>query len=344
MKTDFRRLEAIERYNKIIYVILIVVILGALAYVYHSYELVIVLAVFAAFLIISNIFNIFIARNITFLVSFEDEYVKRGNKTKVIIVARNKKILPVMKLGFYLRMKAMYSDGEQRRYFNISVPAYGERKTEIYITPQLSGRIVFSIEQALASEVLAFKSKEVDSGGNFVVDVLPSEVNVSSLPKSAEGIADEGERIRRDEAGSEVLEIREYAPGDSLKSIHWKMSAKKDELYVRVRGDNMFNCAVLLFELTRADINGVLDVVYSTCLDFAEHNEPLRLYWAGAGEEKLSLYDINEKDDINKAFKSIYSSQTAANGASLRAARRQLSNGSVMYISDSQKGIRNIRL
>ena len=52
MKSDFRRLEAIERYNKIIYVILLVVILGALAYVYHSYELVIVLAVFAAFLII----------------------------------------------------------------------------------------------------------------------------------------------------------------------------------------------------------------------------------------------------------------------------------------------------
>lgn len=47
---------------------------------------------------------------------------------------------------------------------------------------------------------------------------------------------------------SEPYAIREYIPGDDVRSIHWKLSAKTDRLMVRERGLPLGDQALLLFE------------------------------------------------------------------------------------------------
>lgn len=51
---------------------------------------------------------------------------------------------------------------------------------------------------------------------------------------------------------SEVHEIREYRPGDSLKSVHWKLSAKTGELVVREPQEPIWKSAMLTFALPEA--------------------------------------------------------------------------------------------
>lgn len=67
--------------------------------------------------------------------------------------------------------------------------------------------------------------------------VLPSFVDVGeyrSLTKKSNVIPRHGvHRLHRSGMGSELLELREYTPGDPFKSIAWKVSAKRDQWMTR---------------------------------------------------------------------------------------------------------------
>ena len=66
---------------------------------------------------------------------------------------------------------------------------------------------------------------------------LPSFVGAgeySSVTKKSNVIPRHGiHRLHRSGMGSELLELREYMPGDPFKSIAWKVSAKRDQLMTR---------------------------------------------------------------------------------------------------------------
>lgn len=44
-------------------------------------------------------------------------------------------------------------------------------------------------------------------------------------------------RSRKGTDASEMFDIRSYVPGDDIRSIHWKLSGKTDELIVRQASD-----------------------------------------------------------------------------------------------------------
>ena len=67
--------------------------------------------------------------------------------------------------------------------------------------------------------------------------ILPSFESAVSIPsrvKRLNGLPQHGiHRLQRAGMGSELLELREYTPGDPPKSIAWKVSARRDRLMTR---------------------------------------------------------------------------------------------------------------
>ena len=59
---------------------------------------------------------------------------------------------------------------------------------------------------------------------------------------------------------SEIHEMRPYRPGDTLKTVHWKLSVKTDELMVRQPQRPEYRTAFVTFDLTsnRERLNSVL--------------------------------------------------------------------------------------
>jgi uncharacterized protein (DUF58 family) len=70
-----------------------------------------------------------------------------------------------------------------------------------------------------------------------VLRILPAADSSVSVPagiKRINGLPQHGiHRLQRAGMGSELLELREYAPGDPPKSIAWKVSARRDRLMTR---------------------------------------------------------------------------------------------------------------
>ena len=67
-----------------------------------------------------------------------------------------------------------------------------------------------------------------------ILPTFDSAVSIPSRVKRLNGLPQHGiHRLQRAGMGSELLELREYTPGDPPKSIAWKVSARRDRLMTR---------------------------------------------------------------------------------------------------------------
>lgn len=72
----------------------------------------------------------------------------------------------------------------------------------------------------------------------WTIYVLPAEASADYMDVSVGRSEMEGEEIqfRAGQAAVDSADIREYRMGDNVKHIHWKISAKLDDLMVRIMG------------------------------------------------------------------------------------------------------------
>ncbi len=82
---------------------------------------------------------------------------------------------------------------------------------------------------------LGIYSLEAHLSDSTVLLVLPPVLPLPSIEIASGGQAGEGRRHRRSalETTVSVDTVREYAPGDPFKSIHWPTSVRRQTLYVR---------------------------------------------------------------------------------------------------------------
>lgn len=82
---------------------------------------------------------------------------------------------------------------------------------------------------------LGIYSVEFNHPYSTVLLVLPPVLPLPGIEVAAGGRAGDGRRPRRTvlETTVSVDTVREYTPGDPLKTIHWPTSARRDALYVR---------------------------------------------------------------------------------------------------------------
>ena len=134
--------------------------------------------------------------------------------------------------------------------------------------------------------------------------LMPLEVTRKTREFQAE--AQEFSQRRRGDDPSEIYQVREYREKDSLKDIHWKLSAREEELMVKERSFPL-GCVVLIYidyrkeEQSEEGFSHLLETVASLSITlvgeksihmaawYEEKNERI-VRWRVSGEE--SAYDM----------------------------------------------------
>lgn len=96
------------------------------------------------------------------------------------------------------------------------------------------------------------------------------------------GTTEEMVRRHRGNDPSETFDVRDYVPGDDVRSIHWKLSGKMDTLIVRQASDSAHYDTVLLPDLgiahrdstcpTDAEFNSAVAVTMALCEKMLREN------------------------------------------------------------------------
>lgn len=82
----------------------------------------------------------------------------------------------------------------------------------------------------------------------FELTILPRKHNVELLPKSHNVSSNQYSASLAGTDISEIYGIREYQPGDPIRTIHWKLSEKLDKTMVRELGLPTGNDTLLIFD------------------------------------------------------------------------------------------------
>lgn len=117
-----------------------------------------------------------------------------------------------------------------------------------------------------------------------------------------EGIAENAHGNDR----NEVLNYREYVPGDDIRNIHWKLSAKTDEIFVRETANTHHYDVLLMADIgfmkgerkaEREEINMVVTCFYSLAEKLSEYKIPFCLGFCT--ERGIDIREIRSRSDLD---------------------------------------------
>lgn len=126
------------------------------------------------------------------------------------------------------------------------------------------------------------------------------------------GISEAEETLSKGYDFAEVTDMREYRPGDRIKDIHWKLSAKKQDLMVKERTSVAQSQVILLLNLSYEEyemISAVVGLAYGVAESFLETYVPVRLLWWDQQNYDFNEIVIAGSDALEDGFGKLLHSQ-----------------------------------
>lgn len=116
-----------------------------------------------------------------------------------------------------------------------------EGKSRVRLTDTISwehcGPVIMEIQEVRVYDIFRLFSKKIPGAGKEMLAVLPDyyTANVTLQDNRKDFLADseEYDKNKPGDDPSEIFQIREYRSGDRMQSIHWKLSARTDDLMVK---------------------------------------------------------------------------------------------------------------
>lgn len=102
---------------------------------------------------------------------------------------------------------------------------------------------------------------------------------------------------------SEIYDIREYQTGDLIKTIHWKISAKKDKLFIKESLEEFGGHSRIVLKLgkDRTKLDQHLGQILFTSLFFLEREIPHKIRIIPPNKSEIS-YDIENASDLETSL------------------------------------------
>lgn len=108
------------------------------------------------------------------------------------------------------------------------------------VTLSHAGGYVFRVRRVRVYDWLGWfyltKWVRADAQVQVLAGIRELAVKLSFAVRNFSGESEIYDDLRGGDEAAEIFQIREYQPGDRLQNIHWKLSAKSEDLIVRERG------------------------------------------------------------------------------------------------------------
>ena len=139
--------------------------------------------------------------------------------------------------------------------------------------------------------------------------VIPKENPAESLPQTpaADGLDEFTESDLRGEISSDVKEIRQYQPGDRLQRIHWKLSAKLDDLFVKEMAHTSVLSLVLLPELNSEEISATAATLLGCIKELLKREQRFEVCLYNHSAVDFTFYTIiDDEEALREVFIQMY--------------------------------------
>ena len=190
------------------------------------------------------------------------------------IVLENKSAFPIFKAICEVSVKNNLTGEENRMNIVLSAPPKGKTEGEFCLSSKFCGYITAKIKRVFLTDIfgiLPLEAKDFSSSKGKTT-VLPETFESVIVFDGILPVPEDSESYAPDKKGndySETFQIREYAPGDSIRQIHWKLSEKLDKTIVRDASLPIAKNIMLFWDKTAGSAKEI-DAMAEVCSSAAE--------------------------------------------------------------------------
>ena len=237
---------------------------------------------------------------------------EEGRPVGAVVKIRNKSILPAGKVEVKIESKNVFQKKGSVQWLTMPNVTVGEKKHTVHLEIKGAGChdilvTRMKIYSLFGMIYLTKKCKDFSS-----VLILPNihavNVQVTEGVRNFLGDADVYDEFRPGHDSGETFEIRAYREKDKLQSIHWKLSAKMDELMVKENSLPKACAVVLLLEFhpwTKTkhqkkgwDASAYLELIASLSFGLMEEKCPHFVVWYSAEKEGLRRIRVDDEESF----------------------------------------------
>ena len=303
---------------RIQYLILFISILGLYIFT-NQYFIFILLLFFSTVPVFSFILLILSYRRITVDFQIPNE-IKKSEAALINFTLNNSSLFPVSGAVLYLTCRNNLTGKENDIKTFVAIGNKNANRISFSVSDMNAGRISVILNKMKVCDFLGLFSLSKNINNEKSGLIYPEIYEVKIDMEHQTEINGDGEHYSQTKKGQDVNDIfalREYIPGDEIRRIHWKLSAKQSKFIVRDFGLSLNYLIFLLLEVFN-DKNQNSDKVLDACMvTFISISQSLiekgichNIAWYDSASERLVVKEIESVDALEAYLPDLLSIQS----------------------------------
>lgn len=232
--------------------------------------------------------------------------VRKGDDGSLSLTIQNPTIFP----GVLLRCRVRGENQLNRQIITQTIlcqaPPRQKRSYPLRLRSEYCGRMRLTLEKSTIFDCFGLIGLNYPGAEAVHMVVQPDSFAMETILVPRPGHPEESEDYSQERPGQDLTEtyqLREYAPGDSPRQIHWKLSGKFDRLIVRDPGLPIARNVLVFWERTGDSgapekIDAQAEVVVSLCRGLLDGGISFTLGWNDTDRNLCILHEIRDMDTL----------------------------------------------
>lgn len=246
--------------------------------------------------------------------SFSHSVAEKGTAQTVTLSIHNASVFPSANAYCRVRVYNAYYPNEEVYYINLPVRARQTVDAVWELAPGACGLLKVVLEECHVRDMCGLWNIRVQKEVAAELFVMPPKQEISVTIEDivgSEGEDEEEAEMKKGDDPSQLLDIRSYIPGDRMQRVHWKLTARQDELMVKEYGMAVNRQLHILLELyDREAAYGALEAVitgfFNAGLALLAANERFMACWWNAGIRQIETSWVSSEDELYETLWHIY--------------------------------------
>ncbi len=296
------------RWRRLVCYLLILLAAASCYIVLRSYLLLMAMLLLVGVLAVSVYGACRLAESIQVVLRFSERQVIQGETLELKAALTGRRWIS---LECLLSLTAENIFLESSSPFEISLPVRADRMETCSIPLRVKRLGYFRVKagRIRVRDLLGILEIAVTARADCEISVIPgiTVAKAQMTPGLLAGMSENEESHRKGSDFSEVNDIRAYIPGDKLRDIHWKLSAKQAELMVKERvsmtGAQMM--ILLKFSGNKQEAEELIQKFADMAGMLLSHKTPICLLIWNAGSYTFEEYGCDNTEELKRAFAAI---------------------------------------
>ena len=230
--------------------------------------------------------------------------VETGNTVTFYLECDNTSRFSLLNCNFIFTLQNLYKPNTTEQQLALPVLARKQNRVELPVETAACGLLSLEVTALCVSDYLHFVTTTIPLKLRVQVPVFPptTTLTLPSTAPVADGMDEYTESDNKGNLSSDIKEIREYRPGDRLQRIHWKLSAKLDDLLVKEMAHTTVLSLVILPECVRDTIEDTATALRTVMQLLWQREERFEVCLYNHGTCEFSYFLITDENDITECM------------------------------------------